>query len=80
MTQLCAKSHCFATLFAVVTFKAYALFLVCSHMRILILLVLFLVWAGVTPVPAFLMAEKVPVKVALILESMVASFVFAHVI
>ena len=79
-THLCAKAHSFATLFALVTFKANSLFLVNPHMRVSILFVLIFVWASIASIPSFQMALKVSVQVTLVLKATRTSMALAHVI
>ena len=61
-----------------VTFKANAFFLVGSHMRISVSLVLIFVGARVTFEPDVFMAVHVSIKVTFVLETATTPFVFTH--
>ena len=59
-------------------FKANAFFLVGSHMRISVPLVLIFVWARVAFKPNILMTVHMSIEVSLVLKTSTTSFVFAH--
>ena len=61
-----------------ITFKANAFFLVGSHVRISVPLVLIFVWARGAFKPNILMTVHMSVEVPFVLETSTTSFVFAH--
>ena len=61
-----------------ITFKANAFFLVGSHMRISVPLVLVFVRVRVTLKPNILMTVHMSIEVSFVLETSFTSFVFAH--
>ena len=77
-SELGTESHSLPTFFTVVTFQAYTLFLVYSHVGVLILLVFIFVWAGVTFVRNIIMAMEMSVKISPVLETTITAFLFAH--
>ena len=62
-----------------IAFKANAFFLVGSHVRISVSLVLIFVWAGGTFEPNILMTEHMSVEVPFVLKTSTASLVFTHI-
>ena len=61
-----------------IAFEANAFFLVGSHMRISVPLVLFFVRARVTLKPNILMTVHMSIEVSFVLKASTTSFVFAH--
>ena len=61
-----------------ITFKANAFFLVGSHVRISVPLVLIFVWTGGTFEPNILMTKHMSVEVPFVLKTSTASLVFTH--
>ena len=76
--ELGTKPHSLPTFFTVVMFQAYTLFLVCSHVGVLIPLVFIFVRTGVTFVPNIIMAVEMSVKISPVLEATITAFLFAH--
>ena len=67
-------------MFAVIMFKANAFFLVGSHVRISVPLVLIFVRTGGTFEPNIIMTKHMSVVVSFVLKALTTSLVFAHVI
>ena len=65
-------------MFAVIVFKANAFFLVGSHVRISVPLVLIFVWTGGTFEPNIIMTKHMSVEVPFFLKTSITSLVFAH--
>ena len=78
--QLCTEPHHFSTVFTVIAFKANAFFLVGSHVRISVPLVLVFVWTVGTFEPNIIMTKHISVVVPFVLKALTTSLVFAHVI
>ena len=78
MSELGTEPHSLPTFFTVVTFQAYTLFLVYSHVGVPILLVFIFVRTGVTFIPSIIMAVEMSVKISPVLETTITAFLFAH--
>ena len=76
--ELGAEPHGLSTTFAVIMFKANAFFLVGSHVRISVPLVLIFVRARGAFKPNILVTMHMSVEVPFVLKTSTTSFVFAH--
>ena len=77
-SELGTEPHSLPTFFTVVMFQTYTLFLVYSHVGVLILLVFIFVRTGVTLIPDIIMALEMSVKISPLLKTMITTFLFAH--
>ena len=76
--ELGTEPHSLPTFFTVVTFQAYTLFLVYSHVGVPIPLVFIFIRTGVTFVPNIIMAVEMSVQISPVLETTITAFLFAH--